>query len=99
MEKCRTCPLKDGCYKSGTKTNSYSVTILSDLHQEQTAFQRPDYYKEKAKHRYKIVATNSESKNVHGYGRARAYGIHNMQIQGAIALFTVSLKKILKLEV
>ena len=55
------------------------------------------YYKEKSKHRYKIEAKNSELKNVHGYGRANAYGIENMQMQGAIAIFAVNLKRILKL--
>lgn len=97
VEKCKICPLRDGCYKPGAKTKSYSVSIKSGLHQEQMAFQETDYYKEKAKHRYKIEAKNSELKNVHGYGRARGYGIENMQMQGAIAIFTVNLKRILKL--
>ena len=99
VEKCKICPLRDGCYKPGAKTKSYSVSIKSDLHQEQMAFQETDYYKEKAKHRYKIEAKNSELKNVHGYGRASGYGIENMQMQGAIAIFTVNLKRILKLRV
>jgi len=96
VENCRNCPLKEGCYKPGAKTKSYSVSIKSDLHQEQMAFQETDHYKEKARHRYKIEAKNSELKNVHGYGRARAYGIENMQMQGAIAIFAVNLKRILK---
>jgi transposase len=98
VEKCKSCPLRDGCYKPGAKTKSYSVSIKSDLHQEQMAFQQTDHYKEKAGHRYKIEAKNSELKNVHGYGRANAYGIENMQMQGAIAIFTVNLKRILKLK-
>lgn len=53
--------------------------------------------KENIKHRYKIEAKNSELKNVHGYGRALAYGIENMQMQGALAIFTVNLKRIIKL--
>jgi transposase len=97
VEKCKSCPLKDGCYKSGSKTKSYSISIKSELHQDQIAFQETDYYKEKAKHRYKIEAKNSELKNVHGYGRAISYGINNMQMQGAIAIFTVNLKRIIKL--
>ncbi|MBX0335272.1 transposase, partial [Pontibacter sp. HSC-14F20] len=47
--------------------------------------------------RYKIEAKNSELKNVHGYGRAISYGITSMQLQGALAIFTVNLKRILKL--
>lgn len=99
IEKCKTCPLKDGCYKAGAKTRSYSITLKSDIHQEQIAFQETDYFKEKSKHRYKIEAKNSELKNVHGYARASAYGIENMQMQGAIAIFTVNMKRILKLTI
>lgn len=97
VEKCKSCPLKNGCYKDGAKTKTYSVSIKSDLHQGQMIFQETDYYLEKSKHRYKIEAKNSELKNVHGYGRAIAYGINNMQMQGAMAIFTVNLKRIIKL--
>ncbi len=97
VEKCKTCPLKEGCYKEGAKTKTYSVSIKSELHKEQQEFQETDYYKEKASHRYKIEAKNNELKNVHGYGRAISYGITNMQMQGALAVFAVNLKRILKL--
>jgi transposase len=97
VHKCKSCPFKEGCYKEGAKTKTYSVSIKSDLHQDQIAFQETDYYKEKTKHRYKIEAKNSELKNVHGYDRAISYGLSNMQMQGAIAIFTVNLKRILKL--
>jgi hypothetical protein len=97
VEKCKSCTLKEGCYKDGAKTKTYSVSIKSELHQDQMAFQETEYYKEKAKHRYKIEAKNSELKNVHGYDRAISYGINNMQMQGAMAIFTVNLKRILKL--
>lgn len=97
VEKCKSCPLKEGCYKEASKTKTYSVSIKSELHQEQIAFQETDFYKEKAKHRYKIEAKNSELKNVHGYDRATSYGIDSMQMQGAMAIFTVNLKRILKL--
>jgi Transposase DDE domain./Transposase domain (DUF772). len=97
VEKCKTCALKNGCYKPGAKNKTYCVAIKSDEHQEQMKFQQTDYFKEKAKHRYKIEAKNSELKNVHGYGRASSYGIASMQMQGAMAIFTVNLKRILKL--
>ena len=82
--KCKTCPLRNGCYKEGAKSKTYSVSIKSGLHQKQIAFQQTAYFKEKAGHRYKIEAKNSELKNVHGYNRASSYGINNMQMQGAI---------------
>lgn len=97
VEKCKSCPLKEGCYKEGAKTKTYSVSIKSELHQDQMSFQKTEYYKEKAKHRYKIEAKNSELKNVHSYDRATSYGIANMQMQGAIAIFRVNLKRIIKL--
>lgn len=97
VEKCKVCPLREGCYKQGARTKSYSVSIKSELHRDQMAFQQTDYYRSKSKQRYKIEAKNSELKNVHGYGRADAYGIHNMEMQGAMAIFTVNLKRILKL--
>ncbi len=97
VEKCKVCPLKNNCYKPGSKTKTYSVSIKSDTHRGQMAFQETEEYKQKIKQRYKIEAKNSELKNVHGYGRAIAYGIENMQMQGALAIFTVNLKRIIKL--
>lgn len=99
VEKCKVCPLRENCYKPGAKTKSYSVSIKSDLHMEQMIFQETEYYKDQARHRYKIEAKNSELKNVHGYGRAIAYGIDSMEMQGAMAIFTVNLKRIIKLAV
>ncbi|MFD1165828.1 transposase, partial [Sphingobacterium daejeonense] len=97
VEKCKVCHLREGCYKEGSRTKSYSITIKSELHKEQMAFQETDYYRKKSKERYKIEAKNSELKNVHGYGRADSYGVQNMEMQGAMAIFTVNLKRILKL--
>ena len=97
VEKCKNCPLKQGCYKEGAKTKTYSISIKSEIHQEQIDFETSEYFKEKSKHRYKIEAKNGELKNVNGYGRAVAYGIENMEIQGALTIFAVNLKRILKL--
>ena len=49
------------------------------------------------KERYKIEAKNSELKNSHGYGHAIAGGIHNMELQAALTMFAVNLKRIFKL--
>ncbi|MDO5968189.1 IS1182 family transposase [Flavivirga aquimarina] len=97
IEKCKICPLKEGCYKEGAKSKSYSVSIKSTIHKEQMVFQETAYFKDKAKHRYKIEAKNGELKNAHGFGRATSYGITNMEMQGAMAIFAVNLKRILKL--
>jgi hypothetical protein len=39
VEKCNSGPLKEDCYKEGAKTKTYSVSIKSELHKEQIAFQ------------------------------------------------------------
>ena len=96
IEKCKVCPLRDGCYKPQAKSRTYSVSIKPDEHKEQEIFQQSEYFREKSKHRYKIEAKNSELKNVHGYGRANSYGLESMKMQGAIAIFVVNLKRILK---
>ena len=73
------------------------MVIKSEHHKEQIEFQETEYFKEKAKHRYKIEAKNSELKNVHGYDRTISYGITCMQLQSAFAIFAVNLKRIIKL--
>ena len=97
IEECKKCPYKDGCYKEGAKVKTYSVTIKSDVHKGQMEFQESEYFKEKAKERYKIEAKNSELKHRHGYDVASSSGLIGMEMQGAMALFTVNVKRILKL--
>lgn len=96
IEKCKYCPHKEGCYKEGAKSKSYSVSIKSDEHSGQAEFQESDYFKEKSKERYKIEAKNSELKHRHGYDVASSSGLIGMEIQGAMAIFAVNLKRILK---
>lgn len=97
IKKCKVCPYREGCYKEGAKTKSYSVSIKSDIHKGQMEFQKSEYFKEKAKERYKIEAKNSELKSRHGYDVASSSGLVGMEMQGAMAIFTVNLKRILKL--
>lgn len=80
--KCKHCPHKEGCYKEGAKTKSYSVSIKSVKHTTQAAFQQTDYFKEKSKERYKIEAKNSELKCRHGYDVASFSGLVGMELQG-----------------
>jgi transposase len=97
VEVCKRCPMREGCYKEGAKSKTYSVSIKSDEHTEQMAFQGSEYFKTKAKERYKIEAKNSELKHRHGYDVASSSGLLGMELQGALAIFTVNLKRILKL--
>ncbi|MGD6871950.1 IS1182 family transposase [Sutcliffiella horikoshii] len=97
IEKCKVCPFKEGCYREGAKSRTYSITIKSTEHKEQEEFQNTEGFKEKAKSRYKIEAKNSELKHRHGDDTASAAGLLGMEVQGATAIFAVNLKRILKL--
>ena len=96
IEKCKCCPYKDGCYK-GSKKKTYSETLKSNAHSKQAEFQETEHFKEKMKERYKIEAKNSELKHRHGYDTASSSGLINMEMQGAMAIFAVNLKRIIKL--
>jgi hypothetical protein len=97
IQKCKRCPFNDECYKEGAKSKTYSVSIKSNEHSEQAKFQDTEYLKEKAKERYKIEAKNSELKHRHGYDVATSSGLIGMELQGAMAIFTVNIKRIINL--
>lgn len=97
-EKCKQCPRTGHCYKNGNRSKTYSVTILSGVHQKQALYQESQEFKELARTRYKIEAKNSELKNRHGYNVAHSKGITGMEIQGATTFFVVNMKRIIKLK-
>ena len=98
IEKCKHCPFKEGCYKEGAKSKTYSVSIKSNEHTEQVKFQESEYFKEKSKERYKIEAKNSELKHRHGYDVAKSSGlIGNGITRGYGYIHSKSKKRILKL--
>lgn len=97
IEKCKVCPMREGCYTEGAKSKTYSISLKSNEHEEQAAFQETEAFKELAKKRYKIEAKNSEIKNPHGYKTAKSAGLFGMEIQGATTIFAVNLKRIMKL--
>lgn len=97
INNCKSCPHRDGCYKEGSKSKTYTVTVKSEYHEKQGQFQETEYFKKRLKSRYMIEAKNSELKNVHGYNQCDSYGLNNMQLQGAVSIFVVNLKRILRL--
>jgi IS5 family transposase len=98
VNQCKNCVQKDGCYKDGSKSKTYSVTLLSETHQKQKDFQESGYFKERAKQRYKIEAKNAELKQSHGLGEADSVGVIAMRIQSYFTAFVVNVKRIVKLQ-
>ena len=98
IEKCKNCAHKNGCYKEGAKSKTYSVSIKSNTHKDQIEFEKSEYFKTRARQRYMIEAKNSELKHQHGYDVAISSGLIGMQMQGALSIFAVNLKRIIKLK-
>ena len=97
VDKCKVCPLREGCYKEGAKTKTYAITIKSDEQLEQIEYQKTEEFINLQRKRYKIEAKNSELKNVLGYDRALSYGLSCMEMQGALTIFAANVKRIIKL--
>ena len=97
VKKCKRCPMREGCYKEGSKSKTYSVSITSEIQNEHKEFQETARFKELASQRYMIEAKNGELKNNYGYAKAYSSGIQAMRIQGAVAIFSTNLKRIIKL--
>jgi transposase len=47
VEKCKTCPLSEGCYKPGSKSKTYSIRIIAERFEEQIEFELSDTFKER----------------------------------------------------
>ena len=97
VEKCKHCPFKDGCYKDGAKTKTYSVKIKDNTHIKHMDYMETEEFKNLYKERYKIEAKNAELKNNYNYGNANACGKIGITIQGATTLFLTNMKRIIKL--
>lgn len=98
IQRCQACPMREGCYKEGAKSKTYSITIKSEEHQKQKAFQESQEFKDRYRNRYMIEGKNSEIKNRHGYDVSWSNNITGMMLQGAVTLFTTNIKRIMKLE-
>lgn len=98
IEKCKYCPHKVGCYKEGSKSKTYNVTLKQDIHIKHMEYMETEEFKELYSERYKIEAKNSELKSNFGYDKANACGKNGITIQGATALFLINMKRIIKLK-
>jgi transposase len=97
VEKCKKCPLRNGCYAEGAKTKSFSETIQSDLHQAHMVFAETEAFKQLYRERYKIEAKNAELKCVHGLDRCDSTGLLSMTLQTTMTIFAVNVKRIITL--
>lgn len=97
VEKCKKCPYREGCYKPGAKTKTYTVTIPEDHKDPHLSFEETEYFNKRIKERYKIEAKNGELKQAHGFDRCKYMGLSGMKLQTGLSVFVVNIKRILKL--
>lgn len=98
VNTCKNCPFKEGCYKEGSKSKTYSVRILSETHQKAYEYQRtPGFTIRKAK-RSQIESKNAEMKQPHGLKKSKYLGLLGMTKQSLITGIVVNLKRIIKLD-
>ena len=98
IEKCKHCPLKEGCYKDGAESKTYMIRILSEEHARQKEFQKTDEFKRDISIRKRIESKNSELKNRLGLKTTISFGMESLEIQTAVAVFYVNLKRIMTLK-
>jgi transposase len=97
VEKCKKCPLREGCYKLESKSKTYSIRIIADHYQEQMTFESSDVFKARIRRRPIIEHKNAELKRFHGLTRARYHGLVRMRIQAILTAFVVNAKRMTKL--
>ena len=86
-----------GCYKPGTKSKTYFMTLKSDIHQKAMDDQKTDEFKNKKKQRYKIEVKNAELKQSHGFQTCKFARLFGMKIHAYLTAFVVNTKRIVKL--
>ncbi|EDW6383870.1 IS5/IS1182 family transposase, partial [Salmonella enterica subsp. enterica] len=92
------CPLREGCYKPGAKSKTYSIRIIAEHYKEQIEFEFSDTFKERIKRRPIIEHKNAEMKRFHGMDTARYRGLFRMRIQAYLTAFVVNVKRMVKLK-
>ncbi|STO07498.1 IS1182 family transposase [Exiguobacterium aurantiacum] len=97
IELCKQCSLRNGCYKNGAKSKTYSVSLKSREHSEQYEYEQTDEFKDYRRKRFAIEAKNSQLKNPQGLARNKTSDLKGMTLQGVMAIIAVNLKRIIAL--
>lgn len=96
IEKCKVCPNKEQCkIKDKQQTKTFSIKLKEPTHLKQMEFEQTEEFQTKIKGRYVVEQSNAILKSSHDYNVARSKGLNGLEIQGAIALFCMNMKKIL----
>lgn len=98
IEKCKSCPMQEGCYKPGSDTKTYSVPIVPEFKQRAVEYQESDNFKTRYRMRYKVEQKNNELKTHHGLATAQySRGLLGMRIQAVLTAIAVNAKRMARL--
>ena len=99
--KCRVCAHAEKCGYKRTKTmrsgKIYYVSIPTQEQIRQRKEQETEEFKQKYRERYIVEAKNSELKHSYHLDRAISYGLDAYTMQGAVALFSSNMVRILRI--
>jgi len=95
---CNVCALRSSCISGNhDRAKHISFPIKTVQQKRQIEFMNTEEFERWYKERYKIEAKNAELKYSYGYLEALYYGITGLKVQGAVALFTCNLSRIVRL--
>jgi hypothetical protein len=94
VEKCKACPLRDGCYKPESKSKTYSIRIIAEHFKEQIEFELSE---ERIKRRPIIEHKNAKMKRFRRMAIAKYRGLFRMRIQAYLTPFVVNVKRMVRL--
>jgi transposase len=98
VDVCKTCPLREGCYKSGSEAKTYSIAIVPEYREKAMQYEKSEDFKQRYKNRYKIEQKNHELKNHHGLAKTQySRGLLGMRIQTVLTAIAVNVKRMVKL--
>jgi Transposase and inactivated derivatives len=98
VDKCKTCPLQEGCYKPGAKEKTYSIAIVPEFKRKAMEYHQTEEFKNRYRMRYKVEQKNNELKTHHGLGETQySRGHLGMRIQSVLTVIAVNAKRIVKL--
>ncbi|QGR00132.1 IS1182 family transposase [Paenibacillus psychroresistens] len=97
VEKCKTCPLREGCYKPESKSKTYSIRIIVEQFKDHMAFEKSESFNKRMKRRPIIEHKNAELKRHHGLAKAKYRGLFRMRMQTLLTIFVVNVKRMIKL--
>ena len=94
VKKCKSCPMREICKIGKSKSHTYSVTQVNEIHKARLDFENSEEFADKMRIRHRIEEKNGEMKTAHGFRRADSVGLVAMRLQAYLTAIVVNMKRI-----